>query len=514
MMNRLTSSRSQKAMTNTACELLLEVVTAVCSFILPRLILTHFGSAYNGITSSITQFISCVALLKSGIGSVTRASLYKPLANHDSYGISEVVNATEQFMRKIAAIFLVAVIGFAAVYPFLVSDDFGWFFAFSLVLILSISTVAQYYFGLTYQMVLQADQCNYIISIVNICTTVVNTAVSAALILLGCSIHVVKLGSALVFVVPPIFYMNYVRKKYKIDKTVPANKSTISQRWDALGHQIANFINTNTDIMVITVVLGVAEVSVYSIYYMVANAVKKVVTAVSSGMMAAFGNIIAKGEEKILERRFKEYEFLIVFLSTTLFTTTGILLLPFIKIYTSGVTDINYSRESFAILVCIAEYFGCLRLPYQEIIYAAGKFKETKRIAYVEAAINIIISITLVFFVGINGVIIGTIIAMAFRATFFNRYISHNIVKRSSIIAILKPLLYSLVCVCLCVMSTHKVLNNEPAGYFAWAINAVPIFLIVIAINICISLIAYRKEFVGIAQFFTNMMSRKNKNPR
>ena len=58
-----------------------EMVAVICGLILPRLILSTFGSSYNGITSSITQFLSCVTLLRAGIGGVTRASLYKPLAD-------------------------------------------------------------------------------------------------------------------------------------------------------------------------------------------------------------------------------------------------------------------------------------------------------------------------------------------------------------------------------------------------------------------------------------------------
>ena len=163
----MSQSRSKKALRNTFCQLLLEAVTAICGLILPRLILARFGSSYNGITQSITQFISCVALLKSGIGSVTRAALYKPLAQHDSTAISEVINATEKFMRKIALIFSVAVLIFAAIYPLMVAEDFSWEFAFTLVLILSISTVAQYFFGITYQMLIEADQMqlyNFIIT--------------------------------------------------------------------------------------------------------------------------------------------------------------------------------------------------------------------------------------------------------------------------------------------------------------------------------------------------------------
>ena len=307
-------SRTKKALLNTSFELLLEVVTAVCSFILPKLILSNFGSAYNGITTSISQFIGCIALLKSGIGGVTRSALYKPLAKNDYKGISEVTNATSVFLKKVAIGFIGGIILFAFIYPSLVSSDFDWMFSFTLVLILSISTIAQYFWGLTYQMVLQADQKNYIISIITIITTIANTIISAIMIRLGFGIRIVKLCSAGVFVIAPVFYNIYVRKKYKIDKKIPGNYTLIKERWDAFGHQVASFINQNTDIMVATIFLGVKEVSVYSIYYMVGNAVLKVIKAFSTGTTAAFGNMMAKKESQTLRIRFEQYEFLIFFL--------------------------------------------------------------------------------------------------------------------------------------------------------------------------------------------------------
>ena len=50
----------KKAFRNTICQLLLEAITAACGLILPRLILSYFGSTYNGIIQSISQFISCI----------------------------------------------------------------------------------------------------------------------------------------------------------------------------------------------------------------------------------------------------------------------------------------------------------------------------------------------------------------------------------------------------------------------------------------------------------------------
>ena len=74
--------RTKKAVINTMTSIMAEVVSIICGLILPRLILGAFGSSYNGITSSITQFLSCIVLLRAGVGSVTRAALYNPLSQN------------------------------------------------------------------------------------------------------------------------------------------------------------------------------------------------------------------------------------------------------------------------------------------------------------------------------------------------------------------------------------------------------------------------------------------------
>lgn len=128
--------RSKKALINSISSLLSQLVTIICGFVLPRLILSQFGSSYNGITSSITQFLNCVILLRAGVGGVTRAALYKPLADGDNNQISGIVNATQQFMKKVSAIFSILLLAFAIVYPLMVLDEFDYWFSFSLVIIL------------------------------------------------------------------------------------------------------------------------------------------------------------------------------------------------------------------------------------------------------------------------------------------------------------------------------------------------------------------------------------------
>jgi hypothetical protein len=108
--------------------LLEELIAIISGFILPRMILTYFGSDYNGIIASVTQFIGCIALLKSGIGMATKAALYDPLYNKEKDTISGIMAATMKFLRRVSYIFVVGIIVFACIYPLCIKEDFSWEF--------------------------------------------------------------------------------------------------------------------------------------------------------------------------------------------------------------------------------------------------------------------------------------------------------------------------------------------------------------------------------------------------
>ncbi len=502
-------TRSKKAVLNTITSILFEVVAAVCSFILPRLILSHFGSAYNGITSSISQFISCIALLKSGIGSVTRAALYKPLAMHDEESVSRIFVATENFMRKIAMIFSVALLIFAGIYPFAVRNEFSWSFAFTLVLILGLSTFAQYYFGIAHQMLLDADQRQYISTTIHIVGTILNTAVAALLILLGCSIHIVKLGSAVVFTLQPMALMFYVSHKYHLNRKAEPDNKALSQRWDAFGHQLASFINTNTDIIVLTLATNIYEVSVYTIYCMVAHAVRKAISALTGGMSAAFGNMLAKGEDETLHKYFKLFDFIIFIISAWAFASTAVLIVPFVSVYTRGVSDVNYFRPFFAYLLALEEFIVCVKLPYLTIVQTFGHFKQTRNGAFIEAGLNIITSIVLVNLIGLEGVMIGTIVSALYRTIDFLLYCQSNMLKYEPgyyIKKIISSFGIIMACILLCNCDFGIVANSYLTWFLMALVKGGCLFF-------CTTVLAaglFKNEFRDASKFLLSKLKRRN----
>lgn len=503
--------RSRRALINAIYGLLYEAVALVCGMILPRMILGAFGSDYNGITNSITQFLSAATLLRAGIGGVTKAALYKPLSEGDTVQISRVVKATELFLRKVTLIFFCCLLIFACIYPAFVNKEFDWFFSFSLVLILGMSTLVQYQFGLTYLLLLNAAQMNGIVSLIQIFTTILNTLVAAVLIRAGSGVHIVKLGSAIVYALNPIALNIYARKKFKIIKDVEPDHNSIAQRWDAFAHQVAYFVNTNTDVMVLTWFATLKDVSIYSVYYLVINGITIVVRNSIQSVSAAFGDMLAKKEEKLIQVNFDAFETLTASISTVLFGTTLVMIVPFISLYTKGITDADYIQPVFALLITIAGFFNCMRIPYQYLVEAAGHFRQTKYGAYFEAAMNIMISIVCVFRFGLIGVAIGTVFATVFRTIQFSIYMCRNIVKRSYW-KVIKTIGNSAIIIAAILWINSILPVVEYNDYFDWILVSVRTVVMIGALVTLNNIIFFRGPTLTVLNRAKGIFSRKRKN--
>ncbi len=494
--------RGKKALLNSAASLLLEFVSVVCGFIVPRLIIGTYGSDVNALTSSITQFLSYIALVEAGVGGVIRAALYKPLADNNRSEISSIIVATEKFFRRIALVFVAYTVVLAGVFPVLVNKDFDRLFTSALVLIIALSTFAQYYFGVTYSVLVQADQRRYVTSFLQIGTIILNAVMVVIFIRLGASIHILKLATSLIYVLRPVILNIYVRKKYSIDKSAVPDDKAVEQRWDGLGHHIAYFVNLNTDVVILTVVaklsqtLALAEVSVYTVYYSVVNGIMKVASSLSSGVEAALGNMLAKKEYDNLNKKFNLYEFASFTLVTFLFTCAGLLIVPFMKVYMRGVTDADYIRPVFGYVLVLANAMYSIRIPYHSVVYAAGHYKQTRNGAFAEAGINIAVSAILVPFYGIVGVAVGTLVAMTFRTIQYVFYLSKNILNRK-IGFFFKRMAVSLLIAAASTAITYFVPDFGMKSYIDWIIYACIVAVTVLAVTCIFSIIFSKKEFMS-----------------
>ncbi len=487
--------RAKSLKKNAAANLLSELVVLIVGLILPRIIITNYGSDYNGLSSSIKQFLSFSVVLRAGVGAVIRAALFKPLADGDKNAINAIMSATATYMRKIAYILAGLIMGFACIYPFIVAGQYPWFYTFAMVIIMGVSTIGENYFGIKNIILLQADQKYYVQTLFAIISQIISCIVSVILMTYKLDMLIVKACGAVTFFVRPLMLEMYVRRNYKIDYSVKPDNLALKQRWDAFAQQIAVILNGNISVVLITIFTVLKNVSVYTVHNMVASNIAKLCQAPLVGLGSAFGNMIAKNETENLKKSFSFMEWAVFALTAFMFAVTAVMLTPFVDIYTSSVTDVNYHRPFFGFLIVIVNALSCLRLPYQYMVEAAGRFKQTRNGAILEVIINLLVSVTMLLCFGVIGVVIGALAAGLIRNLQYSWYSTRHILKISPLHAVKNYIVYfgaMFVSVFLCKLLPLGKTNT----YLSWVLNAFWVAVVSFAVVAVVSIVFNRKDLL------------------
>lgn len=502
-------NRKQKLLINTVTSLLFQVTTVICGFILPRLIIKNFGSDVNGLISSINQFLALISFLDLGVGSVVQSSLYKPLALKDDKQISEVISSASKFFNKIAIALSVYILILFLVFPRFPHSSFDWKYIVGLIAVISISSFAQYYFGVVDRLLLNSDQRGYIQYITQIITLVLNTLICYFLIVQGYSIHIVKLSSSLIFLCRPIAVRVYVSRHYRINRKAKYDVEPIKQKWNGMSQHIASVVLDNTDTVVLTCLSSFSNVSIYSVYHMIVYGVKQLILSITNGVQALIGEMWAKQELEQLRSFFGKVEWLIHTGTVFVFGCMGLLIIPFVKLYTFDITDANYVQFAFSILIVTANALHCLRLPYNIMILAGGHYKQTQHNYVIAAIINIIISVLTVYFWGLVGVAIGTLIAMLYQTIWMAFYISQNLIKWP-FKSFLKQVIVDAVSV-LFIVLIGVFIDFDASSYLIWVLQAVKCCILVLFVISIINLIFYLPKIKGMIIVIKDKVSKENR---
>lgn len=500
------SSRKRRLAYNTFSSLLFQVTTIICGFILPRLILTAFGSDVNGLVNSITQLLGMISFLELGVGAVVQSSLYRPLAEHDAAQVSRVIKSANRFFRKIARILLVYVVFLVIFYPMFANQQFGHPYTATLIVVISISSFAQYYFGIVNRLLLTADQHGYVQYNAQTVAIILNTAMCFMLIKLGCGIQMVKLTTSLIYLLQPFVIYIYVRRHYLINRKITYTEEPIKQKWNGIAQHVASVILDGTDIVVLTIFASLSAVSIYSVYFLVVKGVKQLFLSMTNGIQSLMGELWANGEEKELKDLFGWTEWMIHTGTIFVFGVAAITIVPFVQVYTKGIIDADYVQPLFAFLLVLANAGHCLRLPYNLMILAAGHYKQTQSNYIVAAVLNIVISILAVKRYGLIGVAIGTLIAMGYQTVWMALYDSKNFIKWP-FKNFLKQVAVDFLTLVVMIVLTQKV-QVVALNYVAWALYAVIVSIASVMIVTVVNMVFYKTNTVKILKGVTGMVSR------
>ena len=104
---------AQKSAKNILFSFLSQIITMALGFILPRLLITGFGSEVNGFFSTVTQLYSYLEVLRAGVGMAAIQALYGPIVKNNNGEISKIISTSKKYFNKLGVVYLGATLALA-----------------------------------------------------------------------------------------------------------------------------------------------------------------------------------------------------------------------------------------------------------------------------------------------------------------------------------------------------------------------------------------------------------------
>lgn len=466
--------RTKLSIYNSISAIVLQMVNLVVNLILPRVMITVYGSNVNGLVTSIKQFISYFNLVEAGLAGAAVYALYKPLADKDMDDLNGILSASNRFYNISGYIFSALVLVTAFIYPMFTSGQgIDTFTIAALVIIIGASGALEFFAVGKYKVLYTADQKSYVISLINAAAVALNAVIILVLASLRLNIVVVQLVALISFFARSALYVIYGRLKYRyINFNAPPKNEALDKRWDALVLQILGAASTATPVVVTSLFVSLTEASVFVTYNMVFASVLALLTTFGNGLSAMFGDLLVRNELATLQKAYHQYEYLFYGLVAWGYSVAAIMIMPFMKIYTVGFTDAEYIRPTIAALFVAVGIISNIKTPQGMLVISAGLYRETRVQSLIQALIIVVLSVLLAPRFGITGVLVASILSNLYRDVDLIFYIPRTVTRLSPVITIrrvfrLLLLFFITVAPFICFVDINTV------NYLQWAAYAV-----------------------------------------
>ena len=474
-----------------------QLITLILGLVLPRLILVTWGSEYNGLLSSVTNILRYLTLLEAGFNTATLQALYKTVAENDKEQTSVVVRTSQHYYHKISFVYATIVLLIAIIYPIVVNSTISYWEMFWIIVLQGIVGVINFAFRASYQQLLNAEGKYYVISLITLMTTVLTYGAKIIAVKVFNNVITMQIMSVLVILLQILVYAIYFSKRYYwINKKAKCNESLLENRKYYFTQQIAGLIFNSTDTFILSIFCGLKVASVYAVYNLVYTALAQVISLIRGSTSFVLGQSYHK-DKVLFQKVYDSYSAMQSMVGGVMASISIVLIINFVKVYTKGITDIDYVDFIAAFLFSFNLMLECSRGASLASANIAGKAPETTWRYILEAAINLISSLVLVRFIGMKGVLLGTSLAGLYRTTDSILYTNRHVLQRSSIGEFKNVWRDFLIYFSIAFMSA-KVLKINATSYVQLLGIAVVTGVIIVLLYLITFIIFNRKEAANL----------------
>lgn len=415
--------RIKNSFFNSLTSIILSLINSIFGLVLLRIILKYVGSDYNGLNVTINQFVSSFLIFEGGMTLVLSYYLYKPAITNDFETINKYISFSKKFYYKLGFFILVIIIPSTIVYSTFIKSNVDLVVILFLFLIAITGLFVNVTLTLKYKLLLEVFNFEYKIHLTQIIISVFVQLISIVLLITFRSYIIIRLIFLLGQLGTYYILRFVVHKKFnKIDMDVDYDKIKIKGIGDVMTQKVTGVLYSSSFVLFSSVFIGTIFLSIYAVYQSIISIFKNIYYSIANGSRVQFAQLYASGSIEILKKRVILFEFAFVAVIITLSIPLSLVIVPFVNLFTSNVSDANYSNSFIAITSISIMFFEVVHIPAGQLLNSTGYFKFTKKL-------QIFVLITL-------------IVLMVVIASFFeNRYVLLSILI-SSIILSFSEILY------------------------------------------------------------------------
>lgn len=423
-------SRTENSIINSAMSIVTQVLTVVLNFAVKTVFIKMLSDEYLGVNGLFTNIITMLSLADLGIGIAIPYSLYKPLAKKDEHKINVLMN----FYKKVYTIIGIAVllIGLSLT-PFLgliIKDIPKNVPHLSLIYILFVIHSASSYFFVYKKFLIDSDQKGYITSRIIFTFSTLLSIIQIILLVTTKNYILFLLSSIILVIIQNIYISSKANKLYPFIKNKTDEKlekedmEGIKKNVSSLFiYKVGTVIMNGTDNIIISKFIGLIIVGFYSNYVLIINSITTVLNQIFNAITSSIGNLVVTTNKKRSKEVYDNLNFANFWLYALFGVCIIVLINPFINIWIGKKYVMGFS---IVFLLVLNFYVLGMQSVTNSFRNAYGLFWIAKYRPIIMVIINIVISVVLVQFIGIEGVLIGTLVSRLVTTAWLDPYIVHK----------------------------------------------------------------------------------------
>lgn len=395
-----------KIFKNLNLNLIITLFTSTLVFIVNKYFAKYMGLETLGLMKLFTQLTIFLNLAELGLGTASTYALYKPLLEKDIPKINLIISTLNVFYKRIIYFVMIIGIVFSFILPFIIKISFTY--KVYIYWYLYVLSVVSSYWGAKYSIIFIANQeYSYVRKVEGIAKIVFQSIQIFSIIWTqSFNIYIIILILQNVFVY--ILYRKYFFKNYDYIKNVnDIDKSIFKNMVKLFWHKIGGFVVFNTDYIIISKFISLSVVGIYSSYLIIYQIALTLVNILTSVLNPIIGNYIAKNEKKTIYKYWEKLDSIYYIAAVILVSCIYKLSDSFIRLWLGE----DYILPNFTIILILINLFiNIVRSMIGVFKYNCGFFDDIY-LPVIESIINLTFSLILVQKLGLNGVIIGTILS-------------------------------------------------------------------------------------------------------